>query len=300
MEQFEQDRGDDTMHGKDGEGFRIPLKHGTHVPHTRANRLVRQAPPEVIQVILSLMQELQRILGSNLIGLYVYGSLVTGDFDPATSDIDLLAALSDPLDEQTFAALKQMHDDLGMRYPLWANPSRIEVHYWSLAGLRTFKTQANAMAVISPGEPLHMIEAGRHYLLNLYVVQQHGLTLHGPAPSSLMEPISRAEFVASVREHVRQWPAWVTSSRDWRPAQAYAILTLCRALYGVVHGEQVSKLRAARWVQGYAPAWAGLIADALQWRQNWRAERGESEEAAAAFPNTVRFVEWVVKRIVDS
>src|ERR687886_1402669 len=81
-----------------------------------------------------------------------------------------------------------------------------------------------------------------------------------------------AEFVVSVREHVRQWPAWVTSSRDWRPAQAYAILTLCRALYGVVHGEQVSKLRAARWVQGYAPAWAGLMADALQWRQNWRAE----------------------------
>ncbi|NJK45711.1 MAG: nucleotidyltransferase domain-containing protein [Pleurocapsa sp. SU_196_0] len=30
------------------------------------------------------------VLGNNLVGVYVRGSLVTGEFDPATSDIDLL------------------------------------------------------------------------------------------------------------------------------------------------------------------------------------------------------------------
>lgn len=32
-------------------------------------------------------------LGADLLGLYAYGSLVTGDFAPARSDLDLLAVL---------------------------------------------------------------------------------------------------------------------------------------------------------------------------------------------------------------
>ena len=39
----------------------------------------------------NLLFQMQQVLGANLVGLYLYGSLVTGDFNPECSDIDLLA-----------------------------------------------------------------------------------------------------------------------------------------------------------------------------------------------------------------
>ena len=43
---------------------------------------------ELLEILLTSMQ---KILGEKLVGLYLYGSLVIGDFDPAISDIDLFA-----------------------------------------------------------------------------------------------------------------------------------------------------------------------------------------------------------------
>jgi len=42
-----------------------------------------------------LLVEIQKVLGKKLKGLYLYGSLVWGDFDIGVSDIDLLATTSD-------------------------------------------------------------------------------------------------------------------------------------------------------------------------------------------------------------
>jgi hypothetical protein len=46
--------------------------------------------------------------------------------------------------------------------------------------------------------------------------------------------------------------------------QAYAVLTMCRALYALEFGEIISKPAAARWAQAALdPRWQGLIARAL-------------------------------------
>jgi predicted nucleotidyltransferase len=48
---------------------------------------------DIDQLLVKLLANLQQILDNKLIGLYLYGSLVTGDFDTNRSDIDLLAVL---------------------------------------------------------------------------------------------------------------------------------------------------------------------------------------------------------------
>jgi hypothetical protein len=49
--------------------------------------------------------------------------------------------------------------------------------------------------------------------------------------------------------------------------QAYAILTMCRALYTLQHGTVASKAVAARWAQeALGERWAALIERALAWR----------------------------------
>jgi predicted nucleotidyltransferase len=77
----------------------------------------------------------QAILGKKLVGCYLFGSLVTRDFDHRCSDIDLLAALSSDLDENELASLQKMHLDFARKHEEWDD--RIEVAYFSVAGLKT-------------------------------------------------------------------------------------------------------------------------------------------------------------------
>lgn len=47
--------------------------------------------PEVDALLKGLLAEMQCVLGEWLVGLYLYGSVVMGDFDLGISDVDLLA-----------------------------------------------------------------------------------------------------------------------------------------------------------------------------------------------------------------
>ena len=54
-----------------------------------------------------------RRLGDQFAGLYLYGSLAAGDFDPPSgSDIDFVVATHGALNDATVAALAAMHADL--------------------------------------------------------------------------------------------------------------------------------------------------------------------------------------------
>ena len=247
--------------------------------------------PDVDKLLYLLRDQMRRILGEKLVGLYLYGSLVTGDFDPSVSDLDLLAATASEVDDEAFDRLQNMHLDFVGTRPTWEN--RIEIAYLSVEGLRTFRTQESVMAVISPGEPFHRKGAGREWTINWWLVRERGQTLYGPDPKALIEPISQQEFLDTVREHAQQWREWVTESRS-RKAQSYARLTLCRALYAAVHGEQPSKRQAARWAHDRFPAQARLIEEALAWRE---AQDDSEVDHEATYPETERFVRFMIDQV---
>ncbi len=247
--------------------------------------------PEVNALLADLLAEHRRLLGAQLTGLYLFGSLVSGDFDPARSDVDLLAALADDPDAGTMERLGLLHDDLAARYPAWAG--RIEVLYLSLEGLRVCKTTPHLGAVISPGEPFHPRELNRDWVLNWYMIREVGVTLYGPPPQTIIPPISREEFVQVVREHLDWWRGAVVEGdeiENRRGAQAYVVLTMCRALYSLAHGLQASKPAAAAWAAATYPQWAGLIARA----QGWRLNRNDDPLDAADLTEVRALVEFTI------
>ncbi|GHO49412.1 aminoglycoside adenylyltransferase domain-containing protein [Ktedonospora formicarum] len=239
---------------------------------------------DVNALLENFLTEWRTILGSKLVSCYLYGSLVTGDFDLNCSDIDLLVVTSLPLNEEELKRLREMHHDFVLTRMEWDN--RIEVAYLSLTALKTYRTQASEIAIISPGEPFHTKEAGREWLVNWYVVREYGKTLFGPAPTEVIDPITRTEYFQVVREHAQAWREWVQGTTH-RGAQAYAILTMCRALYTLTTGEVASKRRAAAWAALEVPEWAGLIRQAHHWR-----EEQPSEPIDHTFPlsETQRFI----------
>ena len=198
--------------------------------------------PDVNILLDNLLFQMQQVLGANLVGLYLYGSLVTGDFDHDCSDIDLLAVTASDVNEQEFTGLQEMHTAVARVHKEWEG--RIEVAYLSAAALKTFEMQRSQIVVISPGEPLNIKDAGDDWLMNWYVVREQGVTLFGPPPKTLIDPITKEEFIHSVREHAREWKEWIEHAQE-RKAQSYAMLTMCRALYAVTNGEQASKKQAA-------------------------------------------------------
>lgn len=240
--------------------------------------------PEVREVLSELCERLIHLLGDELVGLYAYGSLAVGDFDLGHSDIDLLAALASEIEEGEFAALKELHAQLVRDHPDWKN--RIEVAYVTTRGLRTFKSRPSKVAIISPGEPLHLKEVGRDWLIDYYIVQEYGLTLCGPAGGTLIESISSDEFKRAVLEYLdRQRDSLSTSPT--LGAQNYAVLTTCRGLYALGCGEHTSKKEAALWAQRQFPEWASVIQLALSSANHEPPSKPDYQE-------TRRFLEWAL------
>jgi predicted nucleotidyltransferase len=138
--------------------------------------------PQISSVLDDILFQMQDILGEKLIGLYLFGSLATGDFDPASSDIDLLAAISTDLDDAEFNALQKMHESIVLKDQTWDD--RIEIAYAPLQGLKIFKTEPYQLGIISPGEPFHIVDADKGWLMNWYMVREksHFLArLHTPS-----------------------------------------------------------------------------------------------------------------------
>jgi len=242
---------------------------------------------ELLEILLS---EMQKILGEKLVGLYLHGSLVIGDFDPTISDIDLVAALASDLDDKEFEVLQKMHVDFAYQHKEWDD--RIEVCYLSIADLQTVKTGTSQVTNISPGEPFHKRETSIEWLISWYVVRETSITLFGPSPKTIIEPISKDEFIQTIRAHANAWDEWIHDMHN-RKSQAYAFLTMCRALYTLKYGEQVSKKQAALWAEKEFPEWASLIENALLWREAWRDENVDHD---ATFQETLRFVHFAVSQ----
>ena len=257
---------------------------------SRDLRSIRTTHPDVERMLGDLCLRMRETLGPELVGLYLYGSLVSGGFIPGVSDCDLLAAMQTDVDDGAFARLGALHRALAVDYPAWEG--RFEIAYLSVAGLRTFRTQETRMAVISPGEPFHHKPAGKEWTINWWLVRERGLILYGPDPGRLIPSISRAEFLDQVRAHAHHWREWVHDARS-RKGQSYARLTMCRALYAAVHGEQVSKQRAAAWVQQALPEHGVLIEEALL----WRVAEGDGAADAAIRAATGQFVDLMIDQV---
>jgi predicted nucleotidyltransferase len=249
--------------------------------------------PYIDEILNQLLSEIQEVLGGKLLGLYLYGSLVSGDFDHDTSDLDVLAVIASDLDEKEAADLKQMHEELARQNPKWED--RIEVQYFSAEGLETFRTQSSKMGNISPGEPFHIIDSGIEWLINWYFVRENDVILFGPSSHQFIAPISKEDYMQAVRDLAQKWTERIKKTKTSWLGQSYAILTLCRALYSHANGEQVSKRKAAEWAAQQSPEWATLIQNALLWRKHWEPEQSSPE---ATYPETERFANFAIGQIL--
>ena len=130
--------------------------------------------PDVNAVLLCLLSEAQAVLGDDFVGLYLYGSLSSGDFDPHRSDIDFVVVTRDMLPAKTIQQLAALHERLAASGLKWA--AKLEGTYITQAALRRY----------NPADgPFPGINEGRFYVAHHqsdWIIQHHILREYGAVP----------------------------------------------------------------------------------------------------------------------
>ena len=220
-----------------------------------------------INALLSEWTEgVRHMLGDNVVGLYLSGSLSYGGFVRERSDIDLQAVVRQQLTEIELRLVERLHTDLDQRHPAWKG--RLECSYVPLALLREIDPPATPRPWWGFDRLYAAAPAGNEWLINHYFLYRYGITLIGPAFNTLIPPPDIREVrKASARDLFKEWapkindPDWLSNSHY----QSYLVLHLCRILHTTVGHEPSSKRVAAHWAKARYPQWQPLIVEAEQW-----------------------------------
>jgi predicted nucleotidyltransferase len=221
---------------------------------------------EVNEVLKSLLASLKRILGEKFVGLYLYGSLATGDFHPRSSDLDFLVVTENDLSAEMISALETMHHTLWESNLEWA--AKLEGAYVPKELIRRHALDGAPCPIVNEGR-LYLARLGSDWIIQRHVVRESCKTVEGPDPKPLIDPVSPEEIRSAVRGTLEEWwfpmledPSWLASRGS--EYHAYAILTMCRALHALEHGTILSKTVAVRWAQRkLGEEWHAVLEQAL-------------------------------------
>jgi predicted nucleotidyltransferase len=226
---------------------------------------------DVNTMLAELVSGVTSVLGDRIVGIYLDGSLASGDFDES-SDIDFVVVTEDEVSEASFLKLQAMHAQLSAIDSPWA--IQLEGSYLSRRAVRHHDPANAPYPNIERGqsERLKLVEHESSWVIHRHILWERGIVIQGPAPHTLIDPVSPDELRQAMAEVLRSWathlldePAQMSS----RGYQSYVVLSLCRILYTLEFGAVVSKRVAANWAQQTLDErWGLLIVRAWQGRQH--------------------------------
>jgi len=250
--------------------------------------------PELNDVLRLMAASMQEILGENFTGVYLQGSFAVGDFD-VHSDVDWIVVLEEALSASETAALQAMHGRIfGLDSP-WAQ--HLEGSYFPKDVLRHADRRGTDLWYLDHGAS-SLIESNHcNTVLVRWVVREYGVTLAGPPPKTLVDPIAVETLRAEIREGIAYWGRDVLDHPEHynnRFYQAYIVLNWCRMLHDLHRGYPGSKRAGAEWAKANLdPSWADLIDRAWDGRPD-PAYSVRQPADAADFARSLEFVAYVM------
>lgn len=250
------------------------------------------APPEPLDRILpSLIDDLYVRLGDDLVGAYLFGSAISGGFDPTISDLDLLVVTARSTDEIDFEVFSGVVRRLQAREQDWAH--RLDIVFAGRPTLATFR-DGGPFVEISHDDPLQRRPDASEWLETWFHAREADVALFGPSARSFIPEIGIDAFLAAAEDNV---PARIREfATDERSgAVAYLILTLCRTLRSLETRATCSKAEGAVWVMDRHPDWSSLVQAALEVRATDGA-RDLTPEDRASIPAFAAFMAEQIRR----
>ncbi|GCF08939.1 aminoglycoside adenylyltransferase domain-containing protein [Dictyobacter arantiisoli] len=207
--------------------------------------------------VLTLVAELQRLLEDNLTGIYLYGSMAAGGFNPERSDIDILVVTPHNMSGETKKNLLELlwrmsrvpsALDITFLVSSVLHPFQpalpIEFHYaeklreFYLQGLRT---QGGTAWLDATKEDAHLV-------LALTALRHYGICLYGTPIAEAIPDVPESLFRATLLDVMRN------TLETYLSDPFTCVLNACRCLAYLRTGSYLSKSAAGTWALSALPA----------------------------------------------
>ncbi len=224
---------------------------------------------ELNAVLRELVASVQEALGKNLVSIYLQGSFAVGDWD-LDSDVDFLIATEHEVPDAEIPALQTMHARLFNLESEWAR--HLEGSYFPKAILKSGDPSRTKLLYLDNAHDQLILSDHDNTLVVRWVVREYGITLAGPDPKELIDPVSADDLRQEVFNTMHEWAEEMFTGKykiDNRWAQPFAVLSYCRMLHTLETGKIASKLSGAQWAKTTLDdRWTGLIQRAWEERPN--------------------------------
>jgi predicted nucleotidyltransferase len=267
-------------------------------------RVPRHPYPELQEVLRTFVAAVQAELVEDLVGIYLVGSLASGDFD-LDSDVDFLVVIDadlTPANEKNLQTIQRQvfqMDCYPAKHLEGSYITRCDLNDWDTVGEKELYYFDNGST--TPEWSTHDNQWHVRWIL-----RERGIPLLGPAPETLLPPIPVAELLAEMKGSMHIILRFFEESLD-QPlnffnsqfGQSFVVLTCCRILHTLHTGEVHSKKAGVIWAQQTVdPAWRNFIESAWTDREGVRfgAKIGQRADEEL-LEKTLKFIQYALAQM---
>jgi hypothetical protein len=198
----------------------------------------------IADYLATLVERLRAALGDALVGVYLHGSLVLGDFDAARSDVDVVAVCSRPLADEERQTIAARLSSSALPCPA----TGLELHVVTRRQLRTRSSAPRFELHLTTSACGDRIVEGRasegdpDLVMHFALLHDHGHALVGPPPAGLFPRPPRDRLLAALAGELR----WAEENAS----PSYQVLNACRAWRFLEEDVLCSKTAGGAWARG--------------------------------------------------
>jgi len=260
--------------------------------------------PELREVLNRFVAEIAAELGENLVGIYLVGSIASGDFD-ADSDVDFLVVTKTEL---TDASMKPLQEIQIRIHDMDCYPAKhLEGSYLNIADLNDWKIVGEKkLYYFDNGSTAYELSTHDNQWHVRWILRERGITLVGQKPEIILQAIPLDElrneiktamfYVKQLFEDEIDRPLSFFNSRF---GQSFTVLTYCRMLHTLYTGTVQSKKAGMQWAKHFIePKWVKLIDQAWHEREGVRfgIKIGQRAELTLLH-ETLEFIKYAVSQV---
>ena len=252
------------------------------------------------EIAMNLMEVISEkyneLLGKNLVGIYVHGSIGFGCFSWDRSDIDFIVVINEPISQQTKLQLLRVLTDLEKQAPpkgfemsivlekfckSFVYPTPYELHFNSV------HTEEYTRELLSLCNDERIDEdLAAHFM----VIKSVGVVIYGAPINNVFGVVPREAFLDSICKDV----AGSSAKEDIAFDSVYIILNSCRVYAYIKDGLVLSKEQGGKWGLANLPEkYHNLISAMLDNYVNGSAFSNDETEQ-------IQFVDYMLELIFNT
>lgn len=242
----------------------------------------KRLPRDIKKFLVELTKSLQKIIDGNLVGIYLYGSLAMGGFNPDSSDADILLVVKDELTKDNKTKIIQAMLSLSEK----ATGGGFELTIIKVDTLKNFKyptprelyfTTDKKDIFLNKKIDFDKKETDEGLAINLAIVKKRGVCVCGVPISKIFPEINRKDIYKSLIWDF-DWSYnnvmnGQSAGKCWVPS--YAVLNSCRLIAYVKNKLITSKIEGGRWgIKNFPKEYIPIIRTALnEYRKSSKANQ---------------------------